>query len=111
MNYSAVDGLGTSAMLPAVISVTGAGIEFQKARLPNEPALAASMLHNLASAGAPDAGSVTPEQNQIGRDAAIEALALRQKLGNTQSHCRDSSEKRARALLHHSRAQRREPQR
>jgi hypothetical protein len=82
MNYSAVDGLSTPATLPAVISVSRAGLAFQKARLPNEASIAASMLHNLASAAAPESGSVTPEQQQIGRDAATEALALRQQLGN-----------------------------
>lgn len=65
-----------------IILLTQAAVAFQKARLPSELRIEASLLHNLASAAAPDSGTVTPEQSEIGRNAAIEALALRRQLGN-----------------------------
>lgn len=85
INYSAVDGFSTPAMIPEIVAVSRAGLAYQRARLPADVAIGASILHNVASAAAPDTGSATAEQQSIGRDAAAEALAIRTQLGETKA--------------------------
>ena len=85
INYSAVDGLSTAGMLPAIIAVSQAGVAYQEAHLPAETVLAASILHNLASAAIPDTGSATGDQHNIGRQAASDALAIRTQLGDARA--------------------------
>lgn len=85
MNYGVVGGYSTPTFLPEIIVITRAALTYQGTHTASDTRTAAGLLHNLASAAAPDRGNVTQEQFKIGSDAADRALKLRQQLGDPQA--------------------------
>lgn len=81
-NYGAIDQFSTATFTDEIISISKAGLAYQKNHAPDDLGARAGMLHNLASSTLPDKGTARPDQVKFGRDAAIEALKIRKRMGD-----------------------------
>jgi len=80
-NYGAIAEFSSPQYLAEIKAVTNAALAYQQSAAPAALDVRAGFLHNLASAAAPDTGTVSAADAAAGMAAAQEALKLRKQLG------------------------------